>query len=74
MKSLILTAQEARELEKLGGLTVTKPIRPAPPPYAEGAKLAAYGPGQWLLIGPDGDRVAAEKNANTYTPPTQISL
>ena len=72
MKSVILTAQEARELDKLGGLTITKPVRPAPPPYVKGAKLAAYGPGQWLLIGPDGDRVAAEKNANTYTPPAQI--
>lgn len=71
MKSVILTAQEARELDKLGGLTITKPIRPAPPPYVEGARLAAYGPGEWLLIGPDGDRVTAEKYKNTYTPPVQ---
>ena len=26
MKSLILTTQDARELDKLGGLTITKPI------------------------------------------------
>lgn len=72
MKSLIMTAQEARELDELGGLTITKPIKPAPPPYVKGSKLAAYGPGQWLLIGPDGDRATAEKCANTYTPPVQI--
>lgn len=30
MKSLILTTQDARELDKLGGLTITKPIKPAP--------------------------------------------
>lgn len=71
MKSLILTTQDARELDKLGGLTITKQIKPAPPPYVEGAHIAAYGPGQWLLIGPDGDRVAAEKCANIYTPPVQ---
>lgn len=29
MKSLILTTQDARELDKLGGLTITKPIKPA---------------------------------------------
>ena len=28
MKSLILTTQDARELDKLGGLTITKPIKP----------------------------------------------
>ena len=28
MKSLILTTQDARELDKLGGLTITKPLNP----------------------------------------------
>ena len=38
MKSIVMTAQDAREFAKLGGLTVTKPIKPAPP-YIEGAKM-----------------------------------
>ena len=38
MKSLILTTQDARELDKLGGLTITKPIKPAPR-YIEGASF-----------------------------------
>lgn len=70
MKTLILTAQDARELASVGGLTITKPIKPAPP-YTEGAALAAYGPGQWLLIGPDGNRLAAEKAGEIYTPTVQ---
>lgn len=28
MKSLILTTQDARELDKLGGLTITSPLNP----------------------------------------------
>ena len=71
MKSLILTIQDARELEKLGGLTITKQIKPAPP-YIEGARFASYGAGQWLLIGPDGDRLGAENAGNIYTPPVQV--
>ena len=39
MKSLILTTQDARELDKLGGLTITKPIKPAPR-YIEGASFS----------------------------------
>ena len=35
MKSIIMTAQDAREFEKLGGLTITKPIKPAPVAYVE---------------------------------------
>lgn len=38
MKSIIMTAQDAREFEMVGGLTITKPIKPAPP-YIEGAKM-----------------------------------
>lgn len=57
MKSLILTAQEARELSSLGGLTVTKPIKPAPP-YIEGAQFAEQLPG-WVLVGPDARRLGA---------------
>ena len=33
-----MTAQDAREFEKLGGLTITKPIKPAPP-FIEGAQM-----------------------------------
>lgn len=71
MKSVIMTAQEAREFAQLGGLTITKPIKPAPPPYVEGAQIVERSPGRWLLVGPDGDLDAAERVANTYTPPVQ---
>ncbi len=38
MKAIIMTVQDAREFGKLGGLTITKPIKPAPP-HIEGAKM-----------------------------------
>ena len=38
MKALVMTTQDAREFEKLGGLTITKPIKPAPP-FIEGAQM-----------------------------------
>ena len=43
MKSLILSAQDARELEKLGGLTVSKQIKPAPR-YIQGAEFTEAAP------------------------------
>ena len=46
MKSLILTAQDARDLEKVGGLTITKPIKNAPP-YIEGT---------YFRLEPDGEK------------------
>ena len=45
-----MTAQDAREFEKLGGLTITKPIKPAPAAYVEGAKMEEAAPGRWNLI------------------------
>lgn len=71
MKSLVLTAQDARELANLGGLTVTKPIKPVPPAYVEGARIVEHPSGEWLLVGPDGDVTAAEKCGNFYTPPVR---
>lgn len=68
MKSLVLTAQDARELGNLGGLTITKPIKPAPPAYVEGARIVEHSPGEWLLEGPDG-AYTAEECGNRYTPP-----
>jgi len=50
MKALIMTAQDAREFEALGGLTITKPIKPAPP-RIEGATFDAYGPDGWTISG-----------------------
>lgn len=50
MKALVMTAQDAREFEKLGGLTITKPIKPAPAAYVEGAKMEEAAPGRWNLI------------------------
>lgn len=69
MKNLILTAQDARELASVGGLTITKPIKPTPPPYVEGARIIEHSSGEWLLVGPDGDVTAAEKCGNYFAPP-----
>ena len=70
MKSLILTTQDARELDKLGGLTVTKQIKPAPR-YIEGATLATEGRGEWY-ISVEGRRLGAGDGvANMFTPPVQ---
>ena len=65
MKSLILTTQDARELDKLGGLTITKPIKPAPR-YIEGASFSreADCADIWHLVGQDGNRLGAGE-ANT---------
>ena len=71
MKSLILTAQDARELDKLGGLTVTKQIKPAPR-YIEGAVLATEGRGEWY-ISVEGRRLGAEDGvADMFVPPVQL--
>lgn len=70
MKSLILTAQDARELDKLGGLTVTKQIKPAPR-YIEGAILATEGRGEWY-ISVEGRRLGAGDGvADMFVPPVQ---
>lgn len=70
MKSLVLTAQDTRDLETAGGLTITKPIKPAPR-YVAGSRFAYYEPGRWLLIGADDDRLGAENAGNIYTSPVQ---
>lgn len=70
MKSLILTAQDAREFDKLGGLTVTKQIKPAPR-YIEGATLATEGRGEWY-ISVEGRRLGAGDGvADMFAPPVQ---
>lgn len=70
MKSLILTAQDAREFDKLGGLTVTKQIKPAPR-YIEGAILATEGRGEWY-ISVEGRRLGAGDGvADMFVPPVQ---
>lgn len=71
MKSLILTTQDARELDKLGGLTVTKQIKPAPR-YIEGAILATEGRGEWY-ISVEGRRLGAGDGvADMFVPPVQL--
>lgn len=71
MKSLILTAQDARELDKLGGLTVTKQIKPEPR-YIEGAILATEGRGEWY-ISVEGRRLGAGDGvADMFVPPVQL--
>lgn len=58
MKSLVLTSQDARELEKFRGLTVTKPIKPAPK-YVPGAKLEPADSGrEWHLVDESGRRLS----------------
>lgn len=70
MKSLILNAQDARELGNVGGITITKPIKPVPPAYVQGARIVERSPGEWLLEGPDG-AYTADECGKRYTPPVQ---
>ena len=67
MKALVMTAQDAREFEKLGGLTITKPIKPAPAAYVEGAKMEAAASGRWNLI--QEGVIYAHDGGATFTPP-----
>ena len=69
MKAIVMTAQDAREFEKLGGLTITKPIKPAPAAYVEGAKMEEVSPGVWNLIRED--VVYAHDGGAVFTPPAQ---
>ncbi len=71
MKALVMTAQDAREFEKLGGLTITKPIRPVPVTYCKGLHLMEREPGRWLLVGGDNDVDRAEKFSNWYRAPVK---
>ena len=71
MKALVMTAQDAREFEKLGGLTITKPIRPVPVTYCKGLHLMEREPGSWLLVGGDNDVDRAEKFSNWYRAPVK---
>ena len=54
MKELILTAQDARELQSLGALTITKPVKGVPPRYVEGAVFALNTLGAWYIKAPGG--------------------
>lgn len=75
MKSLILTTQDARELDKLGGLTITKPIKPAPR-YIEGASFHrdADCADIWHLVGQDGNRLGAGDGvADVFASPVEVS-
>lgn len=67
MKAIVMTAQDAREFEKLGGLTITKPIKPAPAAYVEGAKMEEAAPGRWNLIREG--VIYAHDGGATFTPP-----
>lgn len=69
MKAIVMTAQDAREFEKLGGLTITKPIKPAPAAYVEGAKMEEVSPGAWNLIREG--VVYAHDGGAVFTPPAQ---
>lgn len=75
MKSLILTTQDARELDKLGGLTITKPIKPAPR-YIAGASFSrdADCADIWHLVGQDGNRLGAGDGvADVFASPVEVS-
>ena len=71
MKSIIMTAQDAREFEKLGGLTITKPIKPAPAAYVEGAQMleSTEAPGRWYVADTDGEPLL--DSGNVFDPPVQ---
>ena len=71
MKAIVMTTQDAREFEKLGGLTITKPIRPVPVTYCKGLHLMEREPGNWLLVGGDNDVDRAEKFSNWYRAPVK---
>ena len=71
MKSIIMTAQDAREFEKLGGLTITKPIKPAPAAYVEGAQMleSTEAPGRWYVADVDGEPIL--DSGNVFDPPVK---
>ena len=69
MKAIVMTTQDAREFGKLGGLTITKPIKPAPAAYVEGAKMEEVSPGAWNLIREG--VVYAHDGGAVFTPPVQ---
>jgi len=72
MKSIIMTANDARELDKLGGLSTVKPIKPAPA-YIEGATLVSHAAGQWRLKAADGTYLsAADGVADMFAPPVNV--
>lgn len=68
MKSLVLTAQDARDLQSLGSLTVTKPIKNAPE-YVEGGRIvcSATVPGSFRYE----REGATDTEAPVFTPPVQ---
>lgn len=68
MKSLVLTAQDARDLQSLGSLTVTKPIKNAPE-YVEGGRIvcSATVPGSFCYE----REGATDTEAPVFTPPVQ---
>lgn len=71
MKAIVMTAQDAREFEKLGGLTITKPIKPAPAAYVEGAQMleSTEAPGRWYVANADGEPLL--DSGNVFDPPVQ---
>ncbi len=73
MKSLILTAQDARDLETVGGLTITKPIKPTPR-YIKNASFEASfeEPGSWYIVDKNRKRLGAESGvADIFAPTVQ---
>lgn len=76
VKSIILNARDARELETLGGLTITKPIKPTPPQTTEGSPLSLV-PDEsgetWHIIDATGRRLGAGDGvADMFAPPIQV--
>lgn len=72
MKSIILTAQDARELDNLGSLTITKPIKPTPPSIEGATITTADGGAEWFLVDRDGKRLGAGDGvADLFAPPVE---
>ena len=71
MKAIVMTTQDAREFEKLGGLTITKPLKPVPAAYVEGAQMleSTENPGSWYVADTDGEPLL--DSGNVFDPPVQ---
>lgn len=71
MKNIILTAKDARELQELGRLTITKTIKGADA-YTPGAYFRPFGPGEWIRTEPGDDLTDQTPSGTIHRPPVQI--
>ncbi len=71
MKDLILTAQDARELQALGALTITKAIKRGPV-YVEGTTFEQEGAGYWRIKDAEGNNLpTTDPNSASHLAPVK---